>query len=372
MNTNVIILSFDSLPLSLLGCYGNEWVLTPHLDQLAWDGATFDNCFATDVSLEGRQQAWWTGNAIDAEPKKRADAQTQFLFRFLETLPTTLLSEPASASATPKKKLVRPSKNIRSSPFKRLLQHGLASAREMAERSKSSLLWLKYDGLSEPFDPPREYLELYLDEADELPDDQRSFDLIRAAAEVSYIDHLFGYFRKQIEELHGGLKPIWILTAATSRPVGFEPAEQKALHRMAEGYIHTPLLISHSSPGARRHQLVQTIDLLPTLCDLLNVNWDLPLEGKSLVPLLNDASLPGREQLILYESGQPKAVRSRSEFLVTRAADDRDRALIGEDRFGQDILLYRKPEDRWEEHDVSRMEPDLTAKLLQQISPTLR
>ncbi|MEX0725570.1 MAG: hypothetical protein WD065_04840, partial [Planctomycetaceae bacterium] len=75
----------------------------------------------------------------------------------------------------------------------------------------------------------------------------------------------------------------------------------------------------------------------------------------------------------IHESQRRAGVRTETEFLVCQAPKKADRRhAFGEDHFGKEVLLYRKPEDRWEQHDVSRMEPDLTARLLQQIFPVPR
>ena len=43
-----VIVSFDSLATNSIGCYGNEWIETPHLDRLAANtiAATLDCCDA--------------------------------------------------------------------------------------------------------------------------------------------------------------------------------------------------------------------------------------------------------------------------------------------------------------------------------------
>ncbi|MEX1228905.1 MAG: sulfatase-like hydrolase/transferase [Planctomycetaceae bacterium] len=391
MGTNVIVLSFDVMPLSLLGCYGNEWALTPHFDLLAWEGVTFDQHFAGDVAPERRELGWWTGRTEAPPSFIVPEATAKFLKRLrkrgIECCYVNHAKLEPAANAT---KPVRKSKKRQPTRLERSLKQGLTALEFLPQRSESWLLWLQSDGLTEPIDPPPEYLELYLDELEDLPEDQRSLDLIHAAAAVSHLDHLFGRFREQYEEAYGGEELIWIVTAAGSRPVGFEPDDRSAAGRMSEGFIHTPLivgssrgsaenksktpsLISTKNAGTRRQQLVQTIDLLPTLCDLFDVEWDEPFEGRSLLPLLNDAALTSRNQIIIHESQRRAGVRTETEFLVCRAPKKADRRhAFGEDHFGKEVLLYRKPEDRWEQHDVSRMEPDLTARLLQQIFPVPR
>lgn len=42
---NVVFVLLDTLRRDHLGCYGNRWVQTPHLDRFAAGGVSFDNCY---------------------------------------------------------------------------------------------------------------------------------------------------------------------------------------------------------------------------------------------------------------------------------------------------------------------------------------
>ena len=44
---NALVVTFDQLPASILGCYGNEWIETPHCDRLAASGLVSDHCWAS-------------------------------------------------------------------------------------------------------------------------------------------------------------------------------------------------------------------------------------------------------------------------------------------------------------------------------------
>ncbi|EFK05310.1 conserved hypothetical protein [delta proteobacterium NaphS2] len=44
MRKNVIVVMLDnSLQFNYLGCYGNDWIRTPNMDRLAWEGVLFEN-----------------------------------------------------------------------------------------------------------------------------------------------------------------------------------------------------------------------------------------------------------------------------------------------------------------------------------------
>src|SRR5258707_15625555 len=56
-----IVLVAKGLHLGYVGCYGNDWVQTPNLDQLAAEGIVFDQHFADQPDAVGAQRAWQTG-----------------------------------------------------------------------------------------------------------------------------------------------------------------------------------------------------------------------------------------------------------------------------------------------------------------------
>lgn len=59
--SKVIVISFDRWHAGFLGCYGNPWVDSPHLDQFALNGTVFDRHFAENLHPLNLQHAWWTG-----------------------------------------------------------------------------------------------------------------------------------------------------------------------------------------------------------------------------------------------------------------------------------------------------------------------
>ena len=58
---NTIVLAVRGLPAGFLGCYGNEWVATPHLDRLAADAVVFDSHLSDAPELSAACRAWRSG-----------------------------------------------------------------------------------------------------------------------------------------------------------------------------------------------------------------------------------------------------------------------------------------------------------------------
>ena len=95
---NVLLIFVDNQPASMMGCYGNEEIFTPHLDALASRGVLFRNAFCPNAMCSPCRASMLTGlmpsqhgihtwlddDEMDAWPE-RYNAIAEF-----ETLPETL------------------------------------------------------------------------------------------------------------------------------------------------------------------------------------------------------------------------------------------------------------------------------------------
>jgi len=96
-------------------------------------------------------------------------------------------------------------------------------------------------------------------------------------------------------------------------------------HDVFEAVSHVPLIIK--LPGqteARRiDALTQSIDVLPTILELLDVEIDPPVDGTSLVPLLLDSTDPLHERVFTESSsGSELGVKSPRHKLIQRSGED--------------------------------------------------
>lgn len=58
---NAIVVMYDSLQANYLGCYGNEWIKTPHYDRFAAEGSLFENNYIEGVPTVPARRAMHTG-----------------------------------------------------------------------------------------------------------------------------------------------------------------------------------------------------------------------------------------------------------------------------------------------------------------------
>ncbi|HKH20545.1 MAG TPA: sulfatase/phosphatase domain-containing protein, partial [Gammaproteobacteria bacterium] len=95
--------------------------------------------------------------------------------------------------------------------------------------------------------------------------------------------------------------------------------------KVYEEDVHMPLLIRGDGfpPGVTRNQFVANIDLAPTIVDLADASPRRIMDGRSLLPLAQDASLaPSRNLLI--ETNEFKAVRNKSFLYVEHSTGERE------------------------------------------------
>jgi len=61
---NIIVIIADTFRADYLGCYGNDWIKTPNLDQLASEGVAFTNCYADGLPTIPARRVYHTGKSI--------------------------------------------------------------------------------------------------------------------------------------------------------------------------------------------------------------------------------------------------------------------------------------------------------------------
>ena len=187
----IVVLTFDRLPASLLGCYGNEWVETPHFDRLAAESTVFASAFAEIPGPASAEHPWWTGRfeffgraesqGLRDEGQAAGDgsrtlfeilAESGVSFRFLtertDGLPPRGVSvENGSASCF---EVVAGEEGLDAEygdvPFAKLVQR----ATEILDgpgNDQPDLLWLHSRGVPSPWLPPEFFAGLYLDELED-------------------------------------------------------------------------------------------------------------------------------------------------------------------------------------------------------------
>jgi hypothetical protein len=155
-----IVITFDHLPVSLLGCYGAEWIDTPGFNRLSAASVTCDQVF-TDCAdwlcepVEGAPALGRTGWRLAELLSPRSNARLHVV-----GTASRLASFPEGAPAA-----LHPAADEQSLDANvAVLREGERIAAELQRDAAPSWLWIAADGLATDGLPPLDVYDLYLDE----------------------------------------------------------------------------------------------------------------------------------------------------------------------------------------------------------------
>ena len=202
-----IIVTLDRLATTALGCYGNEWIETPHLDRLASEAVVFDRHFAEQVgSLAGtslgtgrlpRDASTATAESDGAWSNVTAAAGVELhLLRECDAQSWSLAFQTKTRTSVESQHELNPQPDA--IPFARLVRAACATLAE-PRGTASRIVWLHSAGIPEPWLPPEGFATLYFEDYEE-----RGCDMSAVTADnwgthpavyagyVSLIDHWLG------------------------------------------------------------------------------------------------------------------------------------------------------------------------------------
>jgi arylsulfatase A-like enzyme/Flp pilus assembly protein TadD len=134
-------------------------------------------------------------------------------------------------------------------------------------------LWVHYFDPHQPYDPPAPYDQLFVDDP--------------YRAEIAFADESFGTLRRHLEDLGVWDDTIVVFTADHGEGLG---EHEETTHSMLlyDSTVHVPLIVR--VPGAEGNRVVEesvgTVDILPTVLDLVGVDIPAGVQGRSLAPAL--------------------------------------------------------------------------------------
>jgi len=136
------------------------------------------------------------------------------------------------------------------------------------------------------------------------------------AACVSYADAQVGKIMQQLNDLGLADNTIVVLWGDHGWHLGEHAIWGK--HALFEESLRSPLIIvspAVQQAGKPTREVVQSIDLFPTLCDLVDLEKPAFLNGTSLLPQLKNPETKSREFAISYTSGT-RTIRTPTHRLI--------------------------------------------------------
>jgi hypothetical protein len=363
---NSIVIAAHGCPVGCLGPYGNEWIATPNLDQLAANGITFDRHYARHPDSLIARQEWWSAAAIASTrpptvntmaevpspessfliraTRAEFDAPQQYYARFAEVFD----ARPDPADET---------------PFGRI-HRLLPKVLDSLAKKTNWLLWIETDRLLPPWFVPVDIFDIYcediLDSTDD-PDaeplqpwddpptgrfdrnDSAAWELLHRsfATAVTAFDADLGRMFDLFTERGLDRTAAWAFTSDFGYPLGEHGIVGPHRPWLYEEFVHLPLIVRRpnaAGAGRRIWRYTQPAEVLPLVSDVAS--------GLEAVPVISRAELHGYREA---------ALRNETHALLV--------PLESPDGEPSEPRLFEKPDDRWEINDVRKPNLDLADEL---------
>jgi arylsulfatase len=391
---NIIFISMDTLRGDRLGCLGYGRGLTPNLDRIASEGTLFTQAFASDIPTQPSHTSIFTGRygintgiVSHFHPESRLDEE-------IEWLPSLLQSEGYATGAVDHlfamkdwfvwgyKDYMPPAGRSRA-PGETILDVGLPWLD--VHRGEDLFLFLHFWDAHIPYVPPSPFKERFTAESrmridpliserlqarpsyplfeenlyqhlDVIPNLDYIADLYDA--EVAYLDdqvgRLFAYLHKT------GLADDTLVVLFGDH--GENMTEHDAWFDHAGLYdavVRVPVILwaPGTVPKGRVTSLISTVDIQPTVLELMGLPLVEGIDGRSLVPLMHGETSSHRDEVFLSECTWQAARGIRTtEWKFLRCIEPGVYPL-------DDVELYDLRVDPDEQHNVAARYPEVVAQL---------
>lgn len=299
---NVVLITLDTTRADALGSYGQRLNTSPNLDRLAREGTQFLQCLSSAPTTLPSHATIFTGKQPYVHG---ARSNAGFvLSRDNETLAEVFGANGYETAAEvagsvinartqldqgfdryrdldmgdiERKRVTLNVENGRTTvevderDAADVTAHGIRFIR--SHRSANFFLWLHYFDAHQPYSPPpRDYLQM----------EKSSYH-----GEVHYVDDQIGRFISQVEAIGLRDETLVVITADHGESLG-QHDESSHSYFVYDTTIHVPLIMwgARVPAGLKVDALVRTVDIAPTILDLVGLPPLDGAQGVSLKPLL--------------------------------------------------------------------------------------
>ncbi len=372
---NFLVLIADDLGWRDLGCYGNPYIETPHLDRLAAEGVQFENAFLTTPQCSPSRISMLTGRYPHATGAEDLHIPLPDSLRIVPHF----LREQGYFSGLLKKSHLGENGDRQFDYLSPSLDEFSAFLDQAGDRP--FFLWVGFTDPHRPYEsgilprpqhPDSVRVPVYL-----LDDDSTRLDLADYYNEVRRMDGRVGAFLNTLEDRGQLENTIVLFLSDNGAPF------PRAKGTVYDAGIKTPLLIRGPGwpAGEKRTQLVSAVDLAPTILELAGVRRPENMQGRSMVPALSGKTPPSAFREAVYAERNwhntdehIRCVRSADYKLIENAYLERPlgiasdignsyawRALLRAKAdgvlAGPPALIFRQPRSRYELYDL-RQDPE--------------
>ncbi|HXV37138.1 MAG TPA: sulfatase-like hydrolase/transferase [Myxococcota bacterium] len=333
---NVVLITMDTTRADALGSYGQPRPITPNLDRLAGEGVQFLQCVSSAPSTLPSHSTLFTGRhpfvhgvrsnsgyVLADENATLAEALRAHGYKTAAEVAAPVVGQHTRLDQgfdhyhdlrfpDIRRKTIR----VRDGEEEKVVEVEEREAEDVTRfalrfleqnRTEKFFLWLHYFDAHQPYSPPGRFYAT----SSESP----------YHGEVQYVDEQIGRVMQAIEGLALRDRTLVVVTADHGEAMG-EHDEKTHMHFVYDGTMRVPLLLWGASvpAGLRIASLVRTVDVAPTVLDMLGLPALEDIQGTSLLPLLKGDALD--LSLVGYgESIEPRIVFGASVLRFVRKGD---------------------------------------------------
>jgi len=344
---DVLLVTIDTLRADHLSFYGYERETTPHLAEWVDEATVFERCYTplplTDPTMSSimtglhpmRHGIRHVGQKLSpristlAEMLESEGYQTAAFVSRSGLLQETTLGRGFGAGNFVGGTVTRPDMSPRQAEAERW-QRRADSVTEAtvewlrANPARPRFVWLHYFDPHAFYDPPEEFRDRFVAGLAPSPaEDLRAWwgsvedigqTIARYDAEILTVDHFLAQVVSELKRQGRWDSTLVIVTSDHGESLG-EHGYMDHGEWLYEEQIHVALLMrwpGHVPAGRRVPQLVRSIDIAPTVLDLVGLrgekaeDWIRGVDGRSLVPLL-DGKESGSRLVFIESEGCPRA-----------------------------------------------------------------
>ena len=394
---NVLLITVDTLRADAVAAYGNPRLSTPNMDSLAGEGAKFTLAVSAMPQTNPTHATIFTGSfpsrhaifhhmasLLSESVKPLAeilqevgyttaghfswisfDPQYSGLERGFATWERHTVDRPFPPGKTPDfyEEYLDSKADVTSDGVLSWLEGGA---------SEPFFLWIHYNDAHWPYEPPAPFGSMFT-QCQTCMDG--SMDSIKRIAEgyapspeeaahlrglydgeVAFVDQQLGRVLGWLREKEVLDRTVVVLTADHGEGFGEKGlySHQEVLYTTA---TRVPLIIRYPEmvPASVVKAPASSVDILPTLMDILGMDAPEGIHGKSLLPLV-----------LGQEDGKERAVFSQLWDSRKVAVFYQDKELI-KDRSTGSVQLYDLEQDLLENNDLAQAQPDMARSLEQRL-----
>jgi arylsulfatase A-like enzyme len=282
---NVLLVTVDALRADRLSVYGNRRNTSPRIDRLAREGILFAHAYAQASTTYNSLPSLFTGLYPTNLPRDyhsaRARSQKRHVYTLTEEAPLVTELLKARGYVTHAVTTIGLLKNLgldrgfdvydKTSVDVRKAKQVTSKANAfLASAKQPFFLWLHYD---EPHDPYETHSEYHFGNS----------DLDIYDGEIAAADTQIGLVLDQLDRSNLAEKTLVVLTADHGEEFR-EHGGQYHAEKLYRELLHVPLLLRAPGLAPREErQMVELVDVLPTLCEALELHENCAsFDGQSL------------------------------------------------------------------------------------------